>query len=149
MQNGILNLPRHPSQLYEAFFEGIILWLIIWFIKDRKPFRGFILGLYVGGYGIFRFFIEYFREPDENLGYILQFMNAPLPIEVSHPPFCFSMGQLLCFLQVCAAVIWLIVAAHLPNREPWKAGMEKIAEPQPVKNKNAARNARRKLQKKR
>ena len=68
-EGGLVNLPRHPSQLYEAFFEGIILWLIIWFCRKHKKFDGMLGAIYAGGYGFFRFFIEYLREPDADLGY--------------------------------------------------------------------------------
>jgi phosphatidylglycerol:prolipoprotein diacylglycerol transferase len=143
-QNGILNLPRHPSQLYEAFFEGIALWLIIWLIKDRKPFRGFIIGLYVGGYGLFRFFIEYFREPDADLGYRLQFAPNNLPLEVAHPLTSISTGQILCFLQVAAALVWLIIAWKLPNNKPWSADdAEALAARQAEAEKPAKRKRRR------
>jgi len=54
---------RHPSQLYEALFEGIFLFLIFWSIRKRKYFDGFFLSLYLIGYGLARFFIEFFREP--------------------------------------------------------------------------------------
>ena len=65
-----MNLPRHPSQLYEAFFEGIVLWLILWFIvRKRKPYKGFVIACYMLGYGVIRFFIEYVREPDKGIGY--------------------------------------------------------------------------------
>jgi phosphatidylglycerol:prolipoprotein diacylglycerol transferase len=64
-------LPRHPSQLYEAAFEGalllVILNLLFWFTRARlKP--GLLGGLFIAGYGIARFVIEFFREPDEQLG---------------------------------------------------------------------------------
>jgi phosphatidylglycerol:prolipoprotein diacylglycerol transferase len=75
LTGAFVNLPRHPSQLYEAFFEGIVLWAIIWFFRNRKPFKGFLIGLYFMGYGVFRFFIEYFREPDEDLGYRIEFVK--------------------------------------------------------------------------
>ena len=52
---------RHPSQLCEAFFEGIFLFLIFWSIRKRKYFDGF--SLYLIGYGLARFFIEFAREP--------------------------------------------------------------------------------------
>ncbi len=54
---------RHPSQFYEAFFEGIFLFLIFWSIRKRKYFDGFFLSLYLIGYGLARFFIEFVREP--------------------------------------------------------------------------------------
>jgi phosphatidylglycerol:prolipoprotein diacylglycerol transferase len=85
---------RHPSQLYEAFFEGIILFLILWPLRKLKIFTGFITGLYIFGYGFFRFFIEFFREPDEHLGFVL--LNL-------------SMGQLLCIAMMFSAfVIWYL-----------------------------------------
>ncbi len=60
--SGLVNLPRHPSQLYEALFEGVVLWLILWFIvRKRRPFKGFVLVCYIAGYAVFRFFI--FRKP--------------------------------------------------------------------------------------
>ncbi|MFY8272948.1 prolipoprotein diacylglyceryl transferase [Pseudoalteromonas sp. SSDWG2] len=60
--------PRHPSQLYEAFFEGLVLFLILqWFIRKPRP-AGSVGGVFLLGYGVFRFAIEYFREPDAHLG---------------------------------------------------------------------------------
>ena len=61
-------LPRHPSQLYEAFLEGVVLFCILnWFIKKPRP-TGSVAGLFLFFYGIFRFFVEFFREPDPQLG---------------------------------------------------------------------------------
>src|SRR5680860_44397 len=57
---------RHPSQLYEAFFEGIFLFLILWSIRKRKYFDGFFLSFYLIGYGLTRFFIEFVREQVSN-----------------------------------------------------------------------------------
>ncbi|KZN53354.1 prolipoprotein diacylglyceryl transferase [Pseudoalteromonas luteoviolacea] len=62
------NVPRHPSQLYEALFEGLVLFLIlVWYRKQPRP-AGSIAGLFLLGYGTFRFAIEYFREPDSHIG---------------------------------------------------------------------------------
>lgn len=58
------NVPRHPSQLYEAFFEGLVLFLILWFYKDKKRFHGDVFTLFLVLYGVFRTFCEFFREPD-------------------------------------------------------------------------------------
>lgn len=80
---------RHPSQLYEAFFEGAVLFLLLWSIRKKAPWSGFLSGLYVFGYGFVRFFIEFFREPDVQLGFV--FLN-------------FSMGQILCFLMMAAGI---------------------------------------------
>jgi phosphatidylglycerol:prolipoprotein diacylglycerol transferase len=112
-----VNLPRHPSQLYEMVFEGIVLWAIIWFFRNRKPFKGFLMGLYFLGYGFFRFFIEYFREPDEHLGYRIELIKSSLPTAYSHPLLSFSTGQILCFFMILFGIIWIIVTSRLPERE--------------------------------
>jgi phosphatidylglycerol:prolipoprotein diacylglycerol transferase len=88
-------LPRHPSQLYEAFFEGIALFILLWALRRRGFAKGSFLGLYLIGYGVFRFFIEYFREPDAQLG--LYWFGM------------FSQGQALCLGMILAGagfVIW-------------------------------------------
>jgi phosphatidylglycerol:prolipoprotein diacylglycerol transferase len=82
-----LRLLRHPSQLYEAFFEGIVLFAVLWMIRKKSPFDGALFAFYLIGYGLIRFFIEFFREPDAQLGFVL----GPL-----------SMGQILCFLMIAA-----------------------------------------------
>lgn len=64
--------PRHPSQLYEAFFEGIVLFVVL-FVLSRKqpPFpQGTYSGVFMLGYGICRFMVEFIREPDVQLGYL-------------------------------------------------------------------------------
>ena len=72
------NLPRHPSQLYEALFEGLILMIILvfYFFKtlDFKNY-GFISGLFLFFYGLFRFLIEFLREPDSHLGLLFNFLS--------------------------------------------------------------------------
>jgi phosphatidylglycerol:prolipoprotein diacylglycerol transferase len=80
---------RHPSQLYEAFFEGVFLFVILWSIRQRKVPKGAMLALYIIGYGTVRFFIEYFREPDAHLGFVLS---------------SFSMGQILCAIMITGGI---------------------------------------------
>jgi phosphatidylglycerol---prolipoprotein diacylglyceryl transferase len=87
-------LLRHPSQLYEAFFEGIVLFVILWSIRKKSPFDGFLLAMYLIGYGTFRFFLEYFREPDVQLGFLW---------------LGFSMGQLQCVAMILAGFAVYIV----------------------------------------
>tara|TARA_B100001057_G_scaffold450421_1_gene492493 strand:- start:1793 stop:2569 length:777 start_codon:yes stop_codon:yes gene_type:complete len=67
------DLYRHPSQLYEAFFEGILLFIILYYLKKKFLIKnhGFISGMFLMIYSTFRFFIEFLRAPDEHLGYIL------------------------------------------------------------------------------
>ena len=107
-----VNLPRHPSQLYEAFFEGIVLGAIMWFAVRpvaRKLKKGVPSGLYLITYGAFRFVIEYFRQPDDNMGYVIRLGRGSDNIYVFSSLFNFSVGQVLCFLMVLAgvAIVWL------------------------------------------
>ena len=113
--SGLVNLPRHPSQLYEAFFEGIVLWLIIWFCRKHKKFDGMLSAIYAGGYGFVRFFIEYFREPDADLGYRIA-KDASAPIYTNTSLLNFSTGQILCFLMMTFAVIFAIVCWRLSKK---------------------------------
>lgn len=59
---------RHPSQLYEAFFEGAVLFVILWALRNKKNMVGHFLALYIFGYGAVRFLLEFFREPDAQIG---------------------------------------------------------------------------------
>jgi phosphatidylglycerol:prolipoprotein diacylglycerol transferase len=98
-----LHLLRHPSQLYEAFFEGIVMFALLWLMRRNSPFDGALLAWYLIGYGAVRFFIEFFREPDVQLGFVL----GP-----------FSMGQLLCFLMIAAgALIYAVRRSATPMKE--------------------------------
>ena len=77
--NHIDNLPRHPSQIYEAVSEGLILFLILFFLQNREKFiykNGLISSLFLIFYSLFRFISEYFREPDPHIG--LQYFNLSL-----------------------------------------------------------------------
>ncbi len=116
--NAMINLPRHPSQLYEALFEGIVLFLILWLLRKHKPFKGFLIGMYLISYGFFRFIIEYFREPDANLGYRIELVPSNTPIALFSSVFNFSTGQILCFLMIAGGIIWMIIASHLRDPKP-------------------------------
>lgn len=108
---GFVNLPRHPSQLYEALFEGIVLSLVLVLIQKKKPFSGFLTGMYLVGYGVARFIIEYFREPDYDLGYrIAKVQDAPTYLNVSL--LNISTGQILCTLMILAG-LGLIIGRFL------------------------------------
>ena len=146
---GVLNFPRHPSQLYEMIFEGVLLWAFIWFFRNRKPFKGFLITLYLSGYGLVRFFIEYFREPDADLGYRIQLVKPNLPQALEHPLLCFSTGQILCFLMILAGLAWALVASRLPDRAPVRVYPETGEKPKEApEDKAQARNRRRKLRNK-
>lgn len=66
---------RYPSQLFEAFFEGMVLFIFLWILRNRKKFDGYFIALYLIGYGSTRFMIEFIREPDEQIGYILHYFT--------------------------------------------------------------------------
>jgi len=80
-------LPRHPSQLYEFFLEGVVLFTVLWAMKNRARKNGAITALFIILYGCSRFIVEFFREPDVQLGFII----GP-----------FTMGQVLSFCMVLA-----------------------------------------------
>jgi len=151
VSGGLVNLPRHPSQLYEMLFEGIILWALIWFFRNRKPFKGFLTGLYFVGYGFFRFFIEYFREPDEDLGYRIELIKSTASTAFTHPPLSFSTGQILCWCMIIFGIVWIIAASRLPDREAVRVynndegGQENA---QSAADRASERNQRRKLRRK-
>ena len=86
-------LPRHPSQLYEFFLEGVVLFTVLWIVKDRGFRTGVLTSLFLLLYGIFRFMLEFFREPDVQLGYIL----GP-----------FTMGQILSGSMIAAGILILL-----------------------------------------
>ena len=94
-------LLRHPSQLYEAFFEGVLLFAVLWGLREKRYFEGFFVALYVAGYGLVRFFIEFYREPDAQLGFVLGSL---------------SMGQVLSLLMVMVGVV-IAVMKSAPGRK--------------------------------
>jgi phosphatidylglycerol:prolipoprotein diacylglycerol transferase len=102
-----LHLPRHPSQLYEATFEGILLFaLMTWFVRRRdwRERPGRLTGLFLAGYAVARMSGELFREPDSFLGFII----GP-----------FTMGQLLSAPLLVAGICLIIVCAKrapLPDK---------------------------------
>lgn len=99
--NDPLQLPRHPSQLYEFFLEGVVLFAIL-FVATRKPRTlGLASGLFLIGYGAFRTIVELFREPDAHLGFI--FSNI-------------SMGQLLSLPMVIVGIIIIVWGANQQSK---------------------------------
>lgn len=94
-------LPRHPSQLYELFFEGVVLFVILWWFarKPRPPFA--VTGLFLLLYGVFRIGVEFFREPDVQIGYIGGWLTE---------------GQLLSIPLIVAGVVFLLRAYRLKHQ---------------------------------
>ncbi len=106
-ENTLVNLPRHPSQLYEAFCEGILLFAVLWLLRKHKPFDGFLTGAYLAGYGIIRFILEYFRMPDADLGFRIV-ADKSASISQNTSLLNISTGQILCALMILGGVIvWL------------------------------------------
>lgn len=88
-------LPRHPSQLYEAFLEGLVLFFVVRWFARRIPVSGVAVAAFLAGYGLFRSFVELFRQPDSQLGFFFNY---------------FSMGQLLSlplFVIGVGMLLWL------------------------------------------
>lgn len=80
-------IPRHPTQLYEAFLEGIVIFAVLYLLSRRLPARprGFFIGGFLTLYGVFRFLIEFVRQPDAHMGYLMfdwvtmgQILSLPL-----------------------------------------------------------------------
>lgn len=97
-------LPRHPSQLYEAALEGLVLFIILVTMAHVAKIRntpGLISAAFLFFYGAFRFIIEFFREPDAQLGFIIGEL---------------SMGQLLCIPVMAGGIVVFAIAKKLKNR---------------------------------
>lgn len=95
-------LPRHPSQLYESFFEGFVLFCILYFCMTKLSLkRGQLFSLYLGCYGVFRFCLEFTRQPDSQLGFIVSLL---------------TMGQLLSFVMILLGVgLWIVFQKTQPT----------------------------------
>ncbi|XPV75839.1 MAG: prolipoprotein diacylglyceryl transferase [Desulfovibrio sp.] len=65
-----VGVPRHPSQLYEGVLEGLVLFVVLWTVALKTEKKGLVLGLFFTGYGLARFTVEFFRQPDAQLGFL-------------------------------------------------------------------------------
>lgn len=95
-------IPRHPSELYEALTEGLLLFLVMFAASRKQSLRerpGFLAGLFLVGYGCARSFCEFFREPDSFLGFL---------------PGGLTMGQLLCIPMIIAGGALIMHARRSP-----------------------------------
>ena len=93
-------LPRHPSQIYEALLEGVVLLVILWALSRKARPQGFLFGVLLTGYGVARILVEFFREPDVQIGFLFGGV---------------TMGQLLT-VPVLAAGVWLLWWSTRPGR---------------------------------
>ena len=94
---------HHPSQLYEMLFEGVILFALLFNLRKIPKLRDKMPCLYLMGYGLFRFFIEFFRKPDAHLGRI--------------DLFGMSRGQTLCSLMILTGLVWMIVLFYREKKK--------------------------------
>lgn len=92
------NLPRHPSQIYEFFLEGVILFIVLWIYSSKKRPRMAVSAWFAILYGVFRFIAEFFREPDSQIGFIA--WNW------------LTMGQLLSIPLIIVGLVLLYKAHH-------------------------------------
>jgi phosphatidylglycerol:prolipoprotein diacylglycerol transferase len=88
---GAGNVARHPSQLYEFALEGLVLFVIVWWFSSKPRPTGQVSGLFLLGYGAFRFIAEFAREPDSFLGFLA--VKSGL-----------SMGQWLCLPMIIGGI---------------------------------------------
>ncbi len=91
---------RHPSQLYEALLEGLLLFVILNWLQARTPARGIVSATFLIGYGLCRFAVEFVREPDAHIGYLWQGW--------------LTMGQVLSLPMVLAGLVILFLAMRAP-----------------------------------
>jgi phosphatidylglycerol:prolipoprotein diacylglycerol transferase len=94
-------LPRHPSQLYQAALEGLLLFIVLWLYSSNKRPRAAVSGLFLLGYGVFRFIVEFVRIPDPQYGYLAFGW--------------LTMGQVLCLPMIIGGIAMMIWAY---KREP-------------------------------
>jgi phosphatidylglycerol:prolipoprotein diacylglycerol transferase len=90
-------MPRHPSQIYEALLEGLVLFFVLRWLYRKNWYRGTVFWGLIGFYGLFRFIVEFFREPDAQIGYDL----GP-----------FTRGQLLSFPMLVVGIAMMITYAR-------------------------------------
>ena len=102
------DLPRHPSQLYEAVLEGVVLFLVLYFCDRHLSARhgsarphGILVAIFLIGYGLARLAVEFVREPDPNLGFLIEI--GPVGI---------SMGQVLSAPMVLLGIFCLMIASR-------------------------------------
>ncbi len=92
-QSGVI-VPRHPSQLYECLLEGVLLFIVLWLYSQKQRLIGKVSGLFLAGYALSRFIVEFFREPDAHMGFI---------------GLGLTMGQWLCVPMILFGVILMTV----------------------------------------
>ena len=106
----ISNAPRHPSQLYEAALEGVVLGILVWSFTRRRRAAGFISGIFLTGYAAARLTAEFFREPDLHLGFLWLGL---------------SMGQWLSLPMLLLGIIFVAVF-YVDDKKAWGADSREL-----------------------
>ena len=102
---GVLDaFARHPSQLYQAVLEGIVMAAILWWYSSRPRPRYAVGGVFALVYGLFRFLVEFVRQPDQHLGYLAFDW--------------LTMGQVLSLPLIAVGLFWLWLARRQPTLQP-------------------------------
>lgn len=96
-------LPRHPTQLYQFFFEGVVLFAVLWWYSSRPRPKATVTGLFLVLYGIFRFGVEFFRQPDAHIGFLAWGW--------------LTMGQLLSFPMLLVGLSFLMLSNNNTNNK--------------------------------
>ncbi len=96
------HLLRHPSQLYEFVLEGLVLFVIVWWFSSKPRPQKAVAGLFLVGYGAFRFIVEFYREPDDHLGTVISWL---------------TMGQVLSSPMILLGLLMLFFAYKSSNTE--------------------------------
>lgn len=100
IRNGYIN-PRHPSQLYEALLEGLLLFLIMLYLHKKKAPGTVRIAVLLIGYALFRTFCEFFRQPDPQLGFLFGWV---------------TMGQLLSFFMIAGGIALIVYHFRTKNK---------------------------------
>lgn len=113
----LVNLPRHPTQIYEALTEGVLAWVVIWFfVRKRNPFPGFIVAFYVLWYGAWRFLIDYFRMPIGSDYFIRLASDPSIPPYRLLTPWNFILSQVWSFAMIVAGAALLVIFYRVHRR---------------------------------
>ena len=147
--SGLFNMPRHPTQIYEALLEGPLLFLVMWFVfRTRKPFHGFLIGIYIIGYGFVRFWVDYLRMPLHG-DFALELSSVDNPPYVFQSMLDFIASQFWALGMVAGGALFIIVLAQMYKRnmivDPSVPATAKVTDQKSDRSSSEARRRRKKL----
>jgi phosphatidylglycerol:prolipoprotein diacylglycerol transferase len=115
-----LQVPRHPSQLYEFFLEGVVLFFMLMYVTRKPRALGLASGTFLIGYGVFRSIVEFYREPDAHLGLYFSFI---------------SKGQILSIPMILAGIFIIYIGYQLQEKADISKNSNKKNHSKKVKSK--------------